>query len=583
MREIFKRRKSILPLFSLICFLFFSVISCEGFSFGDIDFNGDIRSQIQNDLSVTYSFYEYPLTTASHIDKVFITGKTISEGSYPSFVHETELLVGWHYYPEPDGASDDLPSNFYLNEKNYVSSFVASNNHQSLSAVWKKKCTVTFVSNWPGINIETQVLPEGDCLKEPEVEWRQGYFRFWGWYTDEALTTPWSFATPVSGDMTLYGRWQEVRTIRYYKNDGSDEYREMDYGVDWTNTIDSCMFKRDGYGFLGWSTNKNANVNGVTHWTGDTFDPLVDIPNDLTLYAIWSTDIVTIKYIDSTGTFTSRTEKYGRGAHVQVGMVMHDDGYWYTWLSNVWQMEGLSIAGYSASSTRPADFEYDTGGWYDSDSDGDRDTNYLTISGNMILYVYWEGISFHIQYYYLNDSGSEVYFTEQTVEWNECATPPSTEPTATGKVFDGWYIADYVWNPVTQISDFVVSNTLFDFNTRFNRSSFPNNTWIYLCAKFSDAGHAGAGTISFSQVGESDITVGVDETVGTNQVAFVAPLYAGAGVYYHWYLNDALQEDKTGYTATFDYSTWAPGIYDLLLVCCDGTYEYSYQGKIEKN
>lgn len=583
MREIFKRRQSILPLFPLISFLLFTVISCEGFNFADIDFNGDIRSQIQTDLSVTYSFYEYPLLTANHKDKVFITGKTVYEGDYPEFEHETELLVGWNYFPDGTSDSNTIPSNFNINDKQYVTSFVAGNKTQCLSAVWKKKCVVNFVSNWPGINIETQILPEGDCLVEPQVEWKQGHYRFWGWYTDEAFTNYWNFSTPVTDSMTLYGRWQEVRTIKYYKNDGTDEYREQDYGVDWTNTIDGCMWERSGYGFVGWSTNKNANTSGITHWAGDQFEPIVDIPNDLTLYAVWSTDIVTITYIDSTGTFSNKTVKYGRGAHVQVGMALNDEGYWYTGLYNIWQIEGLNIAGYSTSSTRPANFDYDAGGGYDSDGDGDIDTNYLTITGNMTLYVYWEGISFYIQYYYLNDSGSEVYFTEQTVEWNECATPPSTEPTVTGKVFDGWYIADYVWNPVTQISDFVVSNTLFDFNTRFNRSSFPNNTWIYLCAKFSDAGHAGAGIISFSQVGESDITVGVDETVGTNQVAFVAPLYAGAGVYYHWYLNDALQEDKTGYSATFDYSTWAPGIYDLLLVCCDGTHEYSFQGKIEKN
>ena len=46
---------------------------------------------------------------------------------------------------------------------------------------------------------------------------------------------------------------------------------------------------------------------------------------------------------------------------------------------------------------------------------------------------------------------------------------------------------------------------------------------------------------------------------------------------------DQLDTNQTSYTATFDYSTWAPGIYDLLLICSDGTNVYSYQGKIQKN
>lgn len=584
MLKIQKRLKKIIPLFLILIFNF---TACQYFNFDEMDFNGDLRQQITEDLSVTYSFYEYPTLSSNHIDKNLITGRKYYESSFPEYEHEEQLLVGWNYLQNNVTGSTELPSYYSLNEKGYISSFMASNSSESLYAVWKKKCVVTFVSNWPGIDIETQILPEGECLKYPEIEYRQGNYRFWGWFTDPEFTQGWMFDTPVSDSMTLYGKWQEVRTIKYYKNDGSDEYREMDYGVDWTNTIDGCMFARNGYGFLGWAETPDGNVSKNA---GDVFirrnaPGLPDIipDNNLTLYAVWSTDIVTITYIDSTGTFGNKIATYGRGAHVQIGYVINEERNWYEMLGNTWMIDGLNIAGYSTSSSRPANYEYDSGGGYDSDGDGYTDTNYITITNNMTLYVYWQGITFYVEYCYYDDSGNLNNFDYQYVEWNEYATPPSTEPTATGKVFDGWYIADYVWNPVTQISDFVVSNTLFDFNTRFNRSSFPNNNWVYLCAKFSDAGHAGAGTISFSQVGESDITVGVDETVGTNQVAFVAPLYAGAGVYYHWYLNDNLQEDKTGYSATFDYSTWAPGIYDLLLVCCDGTHEYSFQGKIQKN
>ena len=592
MREILKRTKTKLSLF-IIFLLLFILSGCEGFNFNDINFGGDLRTQLKEDLKVTYTFYEYADINSMHEERIFQTGKTVSESSFPKYEHEDTLLVGWNYLRNTTTGNTTMPSNFSLNRKGYIGSVKPGNSPESLYAVWKKKCTITFVSNWPGIDIPQQILPEGDTIEQPRFEYRQGNFRFWGWYTDAELTTFWSYDTPVTGDVTLYGRWQEVRTIKYYKNDGSNEYREMEYGVDWTNRIDGCMFRRSGYGFLGWSTNPAADVNGITHQQGDEFDPLTDIPNNLTLYAIWTTDIVTITYIDSTGIFANKTETYGRGARAQVSYVLNDQGYWLNWLGNMWQQEGLNIAGFSTSSTRPATFEYNSNGSYQvidpntglpmQDEYGVGVwSNYITIQDNLTLYVYWQGISFYLQYYYLNDSGSEVYFTEQTVEWNECATPPSTEPTVTGKVFDGWYIADYVWNPVTQTSDFVVSNTLFDFNTRFNRSSFPNNTWVYLCAKFFDAGHAGTGTVSFTQVGESDITVGVDETIGPNQIRFTAPLYSGEDAYYHWYLND-IQTGETLNYITFNYSDWAPGIYDVLLICSDGTHEYSFQGKIQKN
>ena len=581
MREIFKRSKNTLTLLILAFLISIGVISCEGFNFSDIDFNGDIRSQIQNDLSVTYSFYEYPTLTASHIDKNFITGKTISEGSFPKFEHEEELLVGWHYFPVGLSESTPIPSNFILNGKNYVSSFVAGNNSQCLSAVWKKKCVVTFVSNWPGLNVETQILPEGERLQYPTIEYRQGNYRFWGWYIDPECTQSWIFDNPVTDSMTLYGKWQEVRTITYYKNDGSGEYREMDYGVDSTSIIEDCMFARKGYGFAGWSTTPNGNKN-TDYEPGTEFEPLSLIQNNQKLYAVWTTDVVTITYIDSTHTFANKTAVYGRGAKVRVGYVVNEENSWYEMLGSMWQIDGLNIAGYSPSSTKPADFEYDTGGWYDSDGDGYTDTNYITITNNMTLYVYWQGITFYVEYCYYDDSGNLNNFDYQYVEWNDKTNPPTTEPSLAGKIFDGWYYANRVWNPVTGEDEYIISSTPFDFNTRFNRTSFPDSYMVYLFAKFADAGSTGAGTVTFTEVRASDITVTIDTSV-PNQISFTAPSYSGTGVYYSWYLNDTLDPSQTSNSATFNYSSWAPGIYDLLLICSDGSNIYSYQGKIQKN
>lgn len=581
MREILKRTKTKLSLF--IIFLLLILLSgCEGFNFNDINFGGDLRTQLKEDLKVTYTFYEYADINSMHEERIFQTGKTVSESSFPKYEHEDTLLVGWNYLRNTTTGNTTMPSNFSLNRKGYIGSVKVGNSPESLYAVWKKKCTITFVSNWPGIDIPQQILPEGDPIEEPRFEYRQGNFRFWGWYTDAELTTFWSDDTPVTGDVTLYGKWQEVRTIKYYKNDGSNEYREMEYGIDWSNRIDGCMFARNGYGFVGWSESPNGNV---TKQTGDYFirrneTNLSDIipDNNLTLYAVWSTDIVTITYIDSTGTFGNKIATYGRGANVQIGYAINEERNWYEMLGNSWQQEGLYIAGYSASSTRPANFEYDAGGGFDSDGDGNRDTNYLTITGNMTLYVYWHGINFWVEYKFYNNSGYAETLTVDTVEWNECAVPPTTEPSVTGKIFDGWYYA--IWNAAT--SDYIISTTPFDFTTRFNRTNFPGVSGIILFARFSDAGHAGAGIVSFTQVGESDITVGVDETIGPNQIRFTAPLYSGEDAYYHWYLND-IQTGETLNYITFNYSDWAPGIYDVLLICSDGTHEYSFQGKIQKN
>lgn len=71
---------------------------------------------------------------------------------------------------------------------------------------------VTWVAN-NGDEPVTERLPLGTALTERTPE-KPGYF-FVGWYTDEALTKPWSFRTgKLTRDITLYARWFEQGAAR---------------------------------------------------------------------------------------------------------------------------------------------------------------------------------------------------------------------------------------------------------------------------------------------------------------------------------------------------------------------------------
>lgn len=66
--------------------------------------------------------------------------------------------------------------------------------------------TVTFDA-LGGTSVPGQELQYGDKIEQPEPPTREGY-AFGGWYTDEALTTPWNFSEDiVSGDVELYAKW----------------------------------------------------------------------------------------------------------------------------------------------------------------------------------------------------------------------------------------------------------------------------------------------------------------------------------------------------------------------------------------
>ena len=49
-------------------------------------------------------------------------------------------------------------------------------------------------------------LSYGDTISQPPAPTKDGY-TFGCWYTDSACTQTWSFASGISGDMTLYAKW----------------------------------------------------------------------------------------------------------------------------------------------------------------------------------------------------------------------------------------------------------------------------------------------------------------------------------------------------------------------------------------
>lgn len=70
--------------------------------------------------------------------------------------------------------------------------------------------TVTFDSG-EGSVVPSIRTAQNKAMIAPTVPVRDGYV-FVGWYTDKALTTAWDFSKPVTGDMTLYARWEKKTT-----------------------------------------------------------------------------------------------------------------------------------------------------------------------------------------------------------------------------------------------------------------------------------------------------------------------------------------------------------------------------------
>ena len=132
--------------------------------------------------------------------------------------------------------------------------------------------TVTFNSNG-GSAVESQTVKAGETATKPENPTKEGY-TFVAWFTDEEMTIPYVFATPVSADVTLYARWLENVIPTPEPNDNTDDntnnYTPSFDGFDWgfsTNT---------GKTSTGTSTGTSAKAKGMTiPTTGDNTQMLV--------------------------------------------------------------------------------------------------------------------------------------------------------------------------------------------------------------------------------------------------------------------------------------------------------------------
>ena len=135
--------------------------------------------------------------------------------------------------------------------------------------------TVTFNTN-SGSAIASVEVEEGSAFVQPASPTRDG-FVFNGWYSDAALTTMYSFGTPVNEDTTIYAGWTAIAAdefvVSFNSADGS--YVAPVVVTDGDAVAQPTAPVREGYTFQGWYLNDvaydfaspvTANITLVAHW-----------------------------------------------------------------------------------------------------------------------------------------------------------------------------------------------------------------------------------------------------------------------------------------------------------------------------
>ena len=102
-------------LFSILSVLF--VTGCENIIFG-----GNIKDSVENDVQVTYKFYEFEDLKSEHNDVKYIIGRTAVAEDFPGFEHADTIIIGWRYFMNPETGRTIMPANFYTDERLNITS-----------------------------------------------------------------------------------------------------------------------------------------------------------------------------------------------------------------------------------------------------------------------------------------------------------------------------------------------------------------------------------------------------------------------------------------------------------------------------
>lgn len=178
---------------------------------GDITFFAQWESNY-----CTFAFQDRTGTNNDHI--VYVTKK------------QNYKLPECTFFTAPEGYEFDT---WEINGKYFdpgYSSFALSN--LNIYAVWKtKECSVTFDTNGLGTVPETQTVLYNNTVSAPTVL-PVGNYNLTGWYTDGDYTSLFSFSTPITDDITLYGKWEKANNT--VTADGTNKTAAVYYGDDIT-------------------------------------------------------------------------------------------------------------------------------------------------------------------------------------------------------------------------------------------------------------------------------------------------------------------------------------------------------------
>ena len=192
-----------------------------------------------------------------------------------------------------------------------------------LYAQWSSETVVVmFDANGGSGTMNRQTIGRNTpSLLSYRTFYRPGYV-FKGWNTrNDGTGTAYADHVEVSlnADMTLYAQWLKELTVKFDGNGSTEGSMPLQMVYEGNSVVLAAnTFIRDGYGFTGWNT--KADGTGTAFAGGASVTPA----DDMTLYAQWSSETVTVTF-DSNGADDGYTDPQTVG--INTATVLSGNGF----------------------------------------------------------------------------------------------------------------------------------------------------------------------------------------------------------------------------------------------------------------
>ena len=254
-----------------------------------------------------------------------------------------------------------------------------------------------------------------------------------------------SATTSVSFDVTVPA-WTSY-TVSYNANGGTGAPSNQTKWEDQVLTLSSTIPTRTGYTFSEWNTKSDGS--GTSYSAGGSYGNSPDDNSDMTLYAIWTENVLTVNYYSNYATSAPFFEELNAVAPNK-NVIVWTEKYYY---DNNYETYGLANYSNPTGSIYMTRIGYTaTGNWGTTTSGGtliNENTGFTTgqalaealgkslktSSVTVNLYPQWKINTYKIDY---NPNGGLGSMASQTVEWAGTFTLSNNTFSREGYKFLGW-------------------------------------------------------------------------------------------------------------------------------------------------